>query len=206
MNSTAAPTTVVGATGRVLRMCNAYADAWKELQSERDWEWMRGRTDAPLTIGQQTYTGTALGATRFGRWRDEDEHYSPMLYLAGSPNTIWATTQWDLDDLRQMFIYRTQGNSTPIAFAIDETQQMLLGPAPAAAYLIRADYWKEPTSLTVDADEPDLPERFELLPMWRALIDVATLDAAPEVLARATRSYNAMHSKLLLDQGRLPTT
>lgn len=204
MNTTAAPTTVVGSTGRVLRLCNAYADAWQELQSERDWEWMRGTTDAPLTIGLQTYTGTALGATRFGRWRHEDETYWPIVYVNGTPNAQWPLHQWGLDDFKQEWIYRTQGGSTPIAFAIDNTEQFLLGPAPSVAYMIRADYWKEPSKLTVDADEPDLPTRFELLPMWRALIDVATLDAAPEVVARATRSYNAMHDKLLFDQGRLP--
>lgn len=205
MNTTAAPTTVVAATGRVLRLCNAYADAWQELQSERDWEWMRGTTDAPLTIGLQTYTGTALGATRFGRWRREDATYTPYAYIAGSPNSIWPVSWWQLDEFRQRWIYVNNGQSTPIAYTIDETQNLLIGPAPAVAYMLRAEYWKEPSSLTADADEPDLPARFELLPMWRALIDVATLDASSEVLAKATRSYNAMHNKLLFDQGRLPT-
>ena len=205
MNSTAAPTTVVGATGRVLRLRNAYTDAWQELQSERDWEWMRGRTDAPLTIGLQTYTGTALGAARFGRWREETDTYCPTAYIAGSPNALWNLSYWNLDEFRRRWVYLDNGQSTPVAYTIDEVQNLLVGPAPAVAYQLRADYWKEPSTLTADVDEPDLPARFELLPMWRALMAIGTMDAAPEVVARAAASYGVMHNQLLSDQGRRPT-
>jgi len=204
--STAAPTTVVAQTGQSLRLVNAVADAWTELQSERDWRWMRGRTDAALTIGQQTYAGTDLGvATRFGRWRKEDSTYSVCLYISGSPNTLWQATQWDLDTFRQLYIYRTMGQSTPIAWAIDESNNILFGPAPAAAYKVRADYWKEPSTLAADADTPDMPDRFHMLLVWRALQDIAKYDAAAELLAKAEKNAGDMHDKLLFDQARLPT-
>lgn len=205
MRSTAAPTAVVGASDRALRLFNALADAWLEVQSERDWKWMRGTTDEALVIDQQTYTGVQLGvAARFGRWREEDDTYWPIVYVDGTPNAQWPLHQWGLDDFRQNWIYRTQGSSTPIAFAIDESDQLLLGPAPSVAYKIRADYWKEPSTLAADADEPDMPERFHILLVWRALMDVARADAAPELLSKAEINYGNLHDKLLFDQGRLP--
>lgn len=202
--STAAPTSVTGANDRHARLFNWYADAWNELQSERDWRWMRATLDATLTVSDQTYSGTDLGATRFGRWRKDDATYSPYVYISGSPNAMWPMAYWNLDEFRARFIYRTWGASTPIAWSFDEDNNLLIGPQPALAYKLRIEYWKEPSSLTADADEPDMPDRFKWIVMWRALQEVAKFDAAPEVLDRAEKNYSVLHHQLLLDQGRLP--
>lgn len=204
LRSTAAPTSVVGANDRHKRLFNWYADAWRELQSERDWRWMRGTTDVALTVGQQTYTGAGLGIANFGRWRQDDSTYSPVIYMPASINSLWHLEFMDLDVFRHEFVYRTWGDTTPIAWSYDEDDQMLVGPAPAEAYMLRIEYWKEPTELTVDTDTPGLPDRFALLPMWRALQEVAKADAAPEVLARAEKNYEVMHNDMMRDQARRP--
>lgn len=205
LRSTAAPTTVVAATGRTARLVNAVADAWTELQSEQDWRWMRATTDAPLVIGQQTYTGANLGiATRFGRWRKDDDTYCAKLYQAGSPNSMWDLSLWDLDCFRDQYVYRDMGQSTPLAWAIDEQERLIVGPAPSVAYKLRAEYWLEPSALAADADAPDMPDRFHLILVWRALQDIAKADAAPELLAKAEKNYGDMKDKLMFDQSRLP--
>lgn len=205
MRSTAAPTTVVGASDRHARLFNWYADAWRDLQAERDWRWMRARLDVALTINQQTYTGSGLGATRFGRWRAQDNDYQVQTYNSGSPNGLLPLEFWQLDRFRAFWVYRDMGASQPTAWTVDENDQLLIGPKPSAAFMLRIDYWKEPMELTADADVPDLPDRFKLLPMWRALQEVAKADAAPEVLARAETNYMALHRDLMTDQARRPT-
>jgi hypothetical protein len=204
--STPAPTSVVGATDRNQRTIDAVAAAWDELQAERPWRWMRATTDTPLTAGQQTYTSAQLGiVTRFGRWREEDSDYSPILYVAGSLNTLWQLQYWDLDNFRKLFIYRVQASTTPIAWTYDESNQFLVGSNPALAYQLRAEYWKEPVALAADADTPDMPDRFHMILVWRALQDLAKFDAAPEHLARAEKNYGDLYDKLLFDQARLPS-
>ena len=202
--TTAAPTAIVGAAEINARLFDWYADAWRDLQSERDWRWMRATLDSPLTIGQQTYTSTDLLASRFGRWRAEDEDYCPLVYISGSPNGAWPLLFTQLDQFRQQYVYRTWGASTPIAWTIDENERLLLGPQPAVAYQLRVGYWKEPSELTADNDTPDLPSRFVLLPMWRALMEAARSSAAPEVLDRAQENYAKLHSALMQDQARMP--
>lgn len=205
VQSTAAPTSVVGATDRNARLVNWYADAWREIQSDRmGWRWMRGTTDVALTIGQQTYTGTGLGIASFGRWREGDSTYCPVVYRPASVNSLWDLDYVPLDEFRQNYIYRTWGNSTPIAWTFDEANQLLIGPAPSEAYMIRIEYVREPAELSLDADTPDIPARYALLPMWRALQDVAKSEASPEVLARAEHNYEMMRSQMMRDQGRLP--
>lgn len=204
LRSTAAPTALSGATDRNTRLFNRVADAWRDLQQERDWKWMRTTTDVALTVGQQTYSDSDLALTRFGRWRREDQTYSPGLYTSGSPNTLWPLYYENLDTFRQNWIYRTMGNSTPIAWTIDETERFLVGPAPAVAYMLRAEFWKDPVELAADADEPDMPSKHHMVLVWRALIDVAKADAKPELLALAETNYRSTFDKLLFDQARLP--
>lgn len=202
--STAAPTTVVGANERHARMFDWVADAWRDLQIEREWRWMRNTLDVALTAGQQTYTGTELGATRFRRWRLDDDTYNPWLYVDGSINSLWPVQFVQLDEFRSVYVYRTWGDATPIAWTFDESNRLLVAPSPALAYKLRIEYWKSPSELAADDDTPDMPEEFHLLLMWRALQEVAKFDAAPEVLARAEKNYGGLMHRLLLDQARLP--
>lgn len=204
LRSTAAPTSVVGASDRHARLFNWYADAWRELQSERDWRWMRGTTNIALTPGQQTYTGAALSIPNFGRWRKDDDTYCPVIYMPANPNSLWHLRYMGLDEFRHEYLYRTWGVTTPIAWTFDEDNQLIVGPAPAQAYMLRIGYWREPTELAADTDTPNLPARFALLPMWRALQEVAKADAAPEVLARAEKNYAVMHGATMADQARRP--
>lgn len=202
--STEAPTSVTGANERAARLFDWVADAWRNLQAERDWKWMRATLDVALTVGQQTYTGTELGAARFGRWRLDDETYNPYLYISGSTNSLWRLGYYQLDEFRSMYVYRTWGNSTPVGWTFDESNNLLVGPPPALAYKLRQEYWMEPSDLAADTDTPDMPSRFHMLLVWRALQEVAKFDAAPEVLARAEKNHADMKHRLLLDQARLP--
>lgn len=205
--STPAPTTVATTDVRQMRVVDAVKDAWREVQSERaDWKWMRQTLDVALTVDQQTYDATAdFGAIRFGRWRMATEQYWPIVYVAGSPNAQWDLTYRQLDNFRQQWIYRVMGGTLPLDWAIDEQQRLLIGPKPGLPYVLRKDYWQEPYelgALTSDPNEdvPAMPERFHNLLTWRALIDVATFDAKPEILAMANRKHTDMHGKLVIDQ------
>lgn len=204
MRSTAAPTSVVGASDRNDRLFNAIADAWRDLQSERDWRWMRVTLDVALTVGQQSYTGTELLANRFGRWRAASCDYWPTLYISGSPNSLWDLRFEQLDAFRRQWVYRDMGNSTPVAWSVDEGNKFLVGPKPSVAYMLRKDYWMEPSELLADANEPDMPTRFHLILMWRALMGVAESDAKPELFSRAQTNYAILHDRLLADQARRP--
>lgn len=203
--STPALTTVATTDLRQMREVDAVKDAWREIQSSRSksgWKWMRRTLDATLTVDQQTYDATAdFSAVRFGRWRAATDDYWPIVYVDGSPNAQWSLDFDQLDTFRQKWIYRVMGGTVPIDWTVDESQRLLVGPKPGQAYKLRIDYLMEPLELAADTDVPDLPERFHNVLMWRALIDIATYDAKPEILARAQAQYDRMYGELLLDQG-----
>jgi hypothetical protein len=209
--STAAPTAVSGATAQQQRYFDRIADAWRELQTEREWRWMRGKVDSLLVASQQGYTGTAILAastgtpTRFRRWRMQGNGYMVRIYVDGSKNTLADVPYWDVDDFRPYWIDRTFGPAWPVAWTFDEANDIYFGPAPIAGMRVRAEYWKSPTELAADADVTDMPSEFELVVLWKALQQVAIDDGAQEVLARANANYSAIHFKLLMDQAWLPT-
>lgn len=207
--STPALTTVLTTDLRQMREVDAVKDAWREVQSERSrsgWKWMRRTLDATLTVDQQTYDATAdFSAVRFGRWRAATEDYWPIIYVNGSPNAQWSLEYEQLDTFRQKWIYRVMGGTVPIDWTVDESQRLLIGPKPGEPYKLRIDYLMAPLELGDGAtdpnlDVPELPERFHNLLMWRALIDIATYDAKPEILARAQMQYDKMKGELVLDQ------
>ncbi len=204
LRSTAAPTSAASTNERHARLFDTLADKWRDLQTECDWRWMRATLDATLTIGQQTYLAADLGAADFRRWRPEDSTYSPGAYIDGAPNTLWDLNYWNLDAFRHQFIYRQLGQTTPMAWTWDEENRLLIGPAPAQAYKLRIAYWKKYTELAADDDTPDMPQEFHMLLVWEALMDIATSDAAPEILAKAQKNRNALRDRLVLDQKRLP--
>lgn len=204
LRSTAAPTSVTTTNDRQARLCDWVADAWRDLQIEREWRWMRTTLDVPLIVGQQTYDAAAdLGAARFRRWRMDDDTYNPWLYIDGSPNSLWPLTFTQLDDFRSLYVYRSWGATTPVAWTFDEDNRLLVGPQPALAYKLRQEYWKSPTELEADTDTPDMPEEYHLLLMWTALEQVAMADAAPELLSRAQGRKIELRTRLLYDQARL---
>ena len=77
---------------------------------------------------------------------------------------------------------------------------MCVGPLPNIVYNLKADYQAAPVELADDADEPDMPARHHRVLVWRALMEVAKIDAAPELLARASSNYETTFDALLADQ------
>lgn len=204
--STIAPASVVGANATHLRMFDAIADQWRELQTEigKDWKWMREPLSASLTAGTSRYTGAALGATNFGRWRPEGEDYYVRCSPVGSSIAWWPVQQMTLDEFKAHRYDVLPNQSTPVAWTVDNDQTLMLWPIPAAAYGIKIDVISAPTELTADADVPDMPEHFHMLLVWAALNDMGIYDAAPEVVERAQQHLSRLRRLLVVDQGRTP--
>lgn len=199
--SGAGPTAYASATKDHARLFDWVSDAWLNLQSlPREWRWMLRSHDGLILAGVSEYTGTDLGIADFGRWRVPSETYTVRAYSAAAPENVWRLKYADMDRFTSMFLDSSLAPGVPQLWAIGADNHLWLGPDPDADYRVKADYITEPQVLADDGDEPGMPSRFHMVLVWRALMELARFDAAPELLARAADNHDALMGALIHDQ------
>lgn len=198
------PTTLTGATKEHQRLADWLNDAWAELQERPiDWAWMRKRlTAGTLTTGRWRYVGADLGLSDFGRWRPASPGYAPLAFLPSEPANKRRLHWMPLDRFRAGYIDADTQAGPPLDWSIDDDGALLIGPQSDQSYSLVAEYLRATTTLTNDADEPNLPAQHHMLLVWRALVEVAKFDNAADVLARASSNFGRAENTLLAQYAR----
>ncbi len=200
----AAPAAVTGQTGRQLKCVEWVALAWKTIQnSRRDWTFNRAEFSKSLTISQTAYVGGAGGwaLTRFGEFIGDRPTFRPTtIYLpADGQATESELCEIDYDYWRVHYDRGTHDANRPVEYAIAPDRTMRFGPKPDAAYTVRGEYRKTAQILAANADEPDMPERFHDVIVWRAIMLMAGADEAVTALQDARAKYSELYRGLVRD-------
>jgi hypothetical protein len=195
------PNTVLNQVRELKRLVDWASQAYIELQEEEaEWEWMRTSTTFNTTAGKNSYNPlTELNLTQFGHWRN----YSFRIYLtsAGFGNQI-LLSQCDYNTFRDYYLYgirqTTQARPTVITVAPDRS--LFLGLVPNDVYTVSGEYYRTPQILDEDIDVPEIPSRWHMAIVYKAMIKYAMFESAPEVLAAATENYNKMLNRIRREQ------
>lgn len=199
------PSTVVGASGQVLDLCQWTVNAWTEVQTKHDdWSFMLVSPGVSFTTvaAQTLYTPTQAGVTagEVSSWkRGTFRNYKTS---AGTPSEI--RMQWmDYDDWRDCYNIGTLRTTQvqPMMFSITPELSIAL-QCPLAGYTITADYYSAPVLLSADANIPSLPARFNMAIVYRAMMDYGTFESDPEVYQKGKRGYDLVMGRL--EKQRLP--
>lgn len=167
------PSSVAAQTGELKRVVDWTADAWMMIANKQLWDWLWEQATVTITAGTSLTAGAIpvqrylpdtayIGDTplEFVAWADfKREH--PTVTQAGEP------TQWSI---------RPDG-----AFVVDYL--------PETDTDITVERYALPTALTADADVPDLPTRFHMAIVWKALMEAADYDEAGVTRATAKVKY-----------------
>lgn len=204
----ATPVSIASTVGDTAKVAGWVADAWRaiQLESHRNWRWLRATGVGSIVAGTLEYTidellGADPGETRFDRFRsNEGAYYRPRCWSASAPANVWALKQLDHDDFVQRFLVGEHAAAAPQFWSFAPSGEMLIGPTPDAAYSLRFDYVKSPQELTADDDVPEMPAQFHMAIVWMALWSFAGYDAAPEVAARAQAQYDEIDVGLVASQ------
>ena len=89
----------------------------------------------------------------------------------------------------------------PLVWTTGPDEKMYFGPTPDDEYTVRASYWIAPTSLLLDEDTPAMGSEYHMILVWRALMEVASIDAAPEVYSRGLMNYERLETDLMRRYG-----
>lgn len=192
--------TVVSASGEWLRLCEWIAQAWEDIQREEPmWEWMRATKTFNTIANQSTYAYDAapLSMTDFASWRND----SFRIYKDTVEDEIFLD-HMPYNWFRDTYLYgaETTTYSRPTVIAVSPSKALVLALPPDDVYTIVGEYYKTPTVLAADADEPDMPERFHMAIVYKAMIHYGLYESAQEVIARGEREYRQIMEQLRSDQ------
>lgn len=196
-------TTVQNQTGESARVVSWVKQAWIDVQTSKDdWLFMREPFTFNTASQQWEYTPTQAGLTNFANWKRDS-------FRCSSVGQNYADEQllnyMDWTTYRNLYRYGNMRTTyaRPVVVSITPEKNLAFGSVPDDAYVIDGEYYIEPVELTMNSDVPAIPDRFQMIIVYRAMMYYAGYEAAQEVMARADFEFRRLYSRLEIDQ--LPT-
>lgn len=191
-------------TGESARIVSWVQQAWIDIQTlKEDWLFLQTSFTFNLVANQFQYDPvTHCGLTNFGNWKRDSFRASSVGQNYADEELLnymdWATFRdlYRYGDMRTTY-------ARPVVVSIMPGKDLAFGSSPDQAYVIDGEYFTQPTALALDADTPDIPSRFHMLIVYRAMMYYAGYEAAPEVLSRGDFEYRRLMSRMEIDQ--IPT-
>lgn len=193
----ASHTTVVSQTGMLGRLVNWILSAYEDIQNlHPEWQFLQSSFSFSTVAEQQNYTKTDAGVTDLASWKTKDVR----LYSAVTDEVELVYHPWD--DFR--LAYKSGSSRTqeerPSVYSIKYDLSMDLWPIPDAVYTVNGEYFKQAQTMTLDADEPVIPNQYHMIIVWRALMFYGAKIGADEVYAHGNNEYGRILRRLELNQ------
>ena len=202
--SGSALTTAQSLTGEAARFANWINAAWVDLQTSKDdWQWMLEDFEFNTATHQQVYSADDVGvASTFANWKRDSFRCSSV---GQSYSDEQLMNYMDYQTFRNLYIYGNMRTTyaRPVVVSITPQKDLAFGSVPDQAYVIDAQYYVKPTEMSANTDTPNIPERFHMLLVYRAMMYYGGFEAAPEVYQRGETEYSRLYKRLEVDQ--LPT-
>lgn len=190
------PITTVSQVGEMRRVVDWVNTAWLDIQLRPEtWQWMRKGFTFGCVVGQHTYTPVQAGISDFATWNTRH-----VRVYSGTTENEYSLTYMAYEDFREVYMRGVIASGKPTFFTVTPDKKLRFYPTPNDTYTIYGDYYRTPTELSADSDEPDMPERFHMLVVYGAMRHYADFEAATEVMQAANLNYNRFMRNLEQDQ------
>jgi len=182
--------TVVNASGEWGSLVHWVSQAWRDIQLKHDnWNFMRATATFTTVADQMEYAygGAEIALTDFSRWRKN----SFRIYSTSVADEHFLD-HMDYERFRDTFIFGSYQNTSayPSAIAVTPSDSLVLGLRPDTTYTVTGEYFKNVETMTVDADEPDMPERFHMAIVWKALERYGRFEESSVIMKMAEHELN----------------
>jgi len=184
---------VVGQSDEYLQATKWIADAWVEIQRNRNWNFRWAEDSFSTVIGQYQYT-----LTDTLRVSGDDPLKGSFYYRLpdGRYSRLCLTTY------QHSRAVRNAGNvaqGVPNSIAFSPAGDMYLHPTPDAVSSIKYEYHVAPVVLVDDLDFPSMSPEFHKAIVWKAVEQYAREQGKEwrNLYQVAVRNFNAIYSKML---------
>jgi hypothetical protein len=195
-------TTISGLTGESLRFLNWINAAWVDVQTaHEDWQFLRTPFQFNTIAGQWQYTATDAGVgSTFANWKRDSFRASTVGANYGDEQLL---NFMDWNTFRNLYQYANMRSTQarPVVVSIvPPSRDLGFGSIPDQAYVIVGEYYRKPTEFVLATEEPDIPPRFHLMIVYRAMMFYAGYEAATEVYQRGELEFKRLMNRLEIDQ------
>lgn len=191
----ASVTTLVGATGITADFARWVKRAWENIQIAshgRNW-WFRQALDQTMALAASDDDYTLAAGLETLNWRTVSVYTTAK--TDESQVTFIPYEQWRMQfDTRSA----TEGVPTYITQRPDDVIQVY--PVPDQAYTLRFDGVRSLQTLSADADEPYLPERYQMAIVWQAVMRFAKNHEDSSKYADANDEYRQLYNEIVEQQ------
>jgi hypothetical protein len=191
------PATVLSQTGEMLRVVDWILAAYEDIQNAHtSWRFLRTNFSFSTVDGQQQYTPAQAGVTDMGSWVQE----GISLYSSAADEQFLTYTPWDnFKAVYGIGTHRTT-KGRPTVVSVTPANSLALWQLPDAVYACLGEYYKTAATMTADADIPNIPARFHMAIVWKALMYYGAYAAADEKYAHGKNEFGRLMRQMELDQ------
>jgi len=194
------PTAVSGLSGNADRAVSWILSAYEDIQNlHHHWKFLTFDFSFTTTAATQTYTKAAVSLTELASWVIDDR--DPIrIYSSESDESELVYMPWH--DFRATYLFGTYRSESrrPEAFSVNNSESMVLGPIPDDTYTVNGQYRKRAQTMSATDDEPLIPQQYQMIIVWRALMMYAAYEEAQAVYDHGDNEYTRLLAKLELNQ------
>jgi len=194
------PTAVTGLTGRLKKVVDMTAEAWRDIQrSRREWLWMRQEFSGNTSSGIAEYAPASFAVTDHSRWVTGDRAIYVSDTSIGFSDEGWIR-EIDWNHFMDKWKRGSHDNNRPIEYSIAPNRRIHFGPTPDKDYTIRGEYVQSVQDLAANGDTPAMPAEFHDLIVWRGIFLLTGHDEAVWQHSDVYNEYRVMMADLTEDQ------
>ena len=198
------PVTVTGQTGQMKMLVDWINDAYKDIQNHHEnWDFLRQDLSFDTIPNTAEYTDSGIGLTDLGEWLVDDMRcYLKASGIANQQNIFFE--DWDCFRRKYQFGSVSTQTGRPFYFSEKPNNSLIFWPIPDAIYTVTGEYFQSARTLSANTDTPNIPEKYQLIIVYRALMFAGTFFNAPEMYAYGQSEYKKLLFRL--EQTQLPAT
>ena len=215
------PQTTVSQRGRLALIVDWVRQSWVDLQNMANWRFLYKEfpPSARLTPGSFCFdpsqfnitdhrswivgdpqTGTAVTVTPIPTETRED---GSVVELAEDRGLESDLVPLDYEILKRIYDFGAQAdeNGQPLNAAINDQNQLCIGPRPDGIYKVRGKYVRLPQVFDGDDDQPEgLPAAYHEAIKWKAMLLLAEFDEAnSQVILTTERNFKSYYGAMRRD-------
>ena len=200
------PSTVTNQVGMAQRLASWTATAWLEIQGlHNTWNWMRQPFSWETIASTGDYLPSSITNTITGNVMTDMRYWYKDTFRCqkksiGVQDEQWLV-EWEYLVFRNTYRFNVQVDGRPVVFAENpQGKAIMLVQKPNDVYIISGEYQTKAWPLVDDTDEPDMPENYHMLIVYKAMQYYGFYEAAPEVIQRGEKQYQALLTQLEHEQ------